>query len=396
ACLKNAFCQMCVTVCGRFVPNEGGIGVKGIKGNMFPKNPDHIQENTELFDFELAEDGYCSHLRQSSRNHAPKSVIIHTSITYKLMKTGVGVNCNPEDEMELRKSRKSFLYLEYYGTIILAINVLKKEKTKDVKGECKMASEKILPYERIGDSASSTTLVFLHGSTMSMGGMHPFASAFNEYNCIVFDLTGHGKSDEKEPDKISVFAEDVEYSLNRLKEQNIATEQVILLGYSMGGAITCEIAARGKLELGGIVLLSSGADLKNYTPLVDNLKTVPMEKFQAEDILDALFGPDTTDEDKKRIKELFISTKSADATGYMDLMVSNAYNNLEACREIKIPALMVHGSSDIIVEPMAAVETWRAIEGSQLLMVPYKGHSAIFEDTEMIKDKIVSFIKMCS
>ncbi|MDE6620242.1 MAG: hypothetical protein K2K74_07095 [Lachnospiraceae bacterium] len=25
ACLKNAFCQMCVTICGRFVPNEGRI-----------------------------------------------------------------------------------------------------------------------------------------------------------------------------------------------------------------------------------------------------------------------------------------------------------------------------------------------------------------------------------
>ena len=25
ACFKNAFCQMCVTVCGRFVPNEGRI-----------------------------------------------------------------------------------------------------------------------------------------------------------------------------------------------------------------------------------------------------------------------------------------------------------------------------------------------------------------------------------
>jgi hypothetical protein len=24
-CLKIAFCQMCVTVCGRFVPNEGGV-----------------------------------------------------------------------------------------------------------------------------------------------------------------------------------------------------------------------------------------------------------------------------------------------------------------------------------------------------------------------------------
>lgn len=259
-----------------------------------------------------------------------------------------------------------------------------------------MGLEKILPYERIGDNNSSTTLVFLHGSTMSMGGMHPFASAFDGYNCIVFDLTGHGQSDEKEPDKISTFAEDVEYSLKKLKEQNIVTDRVILLGYSMGGAITCEIAVRGNTKLSGIVFLSSGADLKNYTPLVDDLKAVPMEKFQTEDILDALFGPGTADEDKKRIKELFITTKSADTTGYTDLMVSNSYDNLEACKNIKIPALVVHGSSDIIVEPMAAVETWRAIEGSQLLMVPYRGHSAIYEDTEFIKNKIISFVNMCS
>ena len=33
ACFKIAFWQMCVTICGRFVPNEGGVGGKGIKGN---------------------------------------------------------------------------------------------------------------------------------------------------------------------------------------------------------------------------------------------------------------------------------------------------------------------------------------------------------------------------
>ena len=32
ACLKNAFRQMYVTVCGRFVPNEGGVGGQRHKG----------------------------------------------------------------------------------------------------------------------------------------------------------------------------------------------------------------------------------------------------------------------------------------------------------------------------------------------------------------------------
>ena len=38
--------------------------------------------------------GYCSDIRQSSGNHAPKSVIIHTSIACMPIKAGVGVNCN--------------------------------------------------------------------------------------------------------------------------------------------------------------------------------------------------------------------------------------------------------------------------------------------------------------
>ena len=137
-----------------------------------------------------------------------------------------------------------------------------------------MEMKKILPYERTGDNGSNITLVFLHGSTMTKGGMYPFASVFKEYNCIVFDLTGHGQSDADEPDQISGFAEDVEYSLNQLKEQSIVTEQVILLGYSMGGAITCEIAIRNNLNLSGIVLLSSGGDLKHYSPMIDRKSVV--------------------------------------------------------------------------------------------------------------------------
>ena len=258
-----------------------------------------------------------------------------------------------------------------------------------------MGLEKVLPYERTGNSGSDVTLVFLHGSTMSKGGLAPFANAFKDYNCIVFDLTGHGEAGGEEPDAISGFAEDVEYCVDKLKEQGVVKGKVILLGYSMGGAITCEVAIRGNLILNGIVLLSSGADLNNYTPLVDGLKPMPAEDFKTEMVVDALSGPDTSEEDKERMKELFLSTKSAETTGYADLMVSNAYNNLDACKNIKIPALIVHGSSDIIVEPMAAVETWKAIEGSQLLMVPLKGHGLIYEETEYVKEKIVSFIKVC-
>jgi len=260
----------------------------------------------------------------------------------------------------------------------------------------KARRKNMLSYEKTGRQDSKATLVFLHGSTMTKEGMLPLAKEFGDYNCVVFDLTAHGQSDGEEPEEVSVFAEDVENSVIELQKQGVVSGKIILLGYSMGGAITCEIAIRKNLELAGIVLLSSGGDLKHYTPLIDSLKEMPAEQFRTEDIVDTIFGIDTPEADMERITELFLSTKAKDVTGYGDLLASNRYDHLEACGEILVPAMMVHGNNDKVVLPMAAVETWKRIKGSQLLMIPNKGHAAIYEDTNLVRDKVLSFIEMCA
>lgn len=256
-----------------------------------------------------------------------------------------------------------------------------------------LEGKSILSFRQIGDQSSEITLVFLHGSTMTKEGMLPLAEKFEKYNCIVFDLTAHGESAGEEPEEVKTFAEDVEESVSYLQQSGVIGERIVVLGYSMGGAITCELAIRKKLKLEGIVFLSSGADLKHHTPAVDELKQVPVEQFSTSDILEYLFGTDTPEEDKKVIRDSFDSTKVADAIGYGDLMASNRYDRLEASKEIDVPTLLVHGSDDVIVLPMAAVETWKAIPGSELLMIPYKGHAAIMEDGETVKNKIMSFLE---
>ncbi|MDE7477419.1 MAG: alpha/beta hydrolase [Lachnospiraceae bacterium] len=258
-----------------------------------------------------------------------------------------------------------------------------------------MESKNMLYYESVGLKSSETTLVFLHGSTMTKEGMLGLAKEFPNYNCIVFDLTAHGKSAGEEPEIVDTFAEDVEYSIRQLQQQHIATKRVVLLGYSMGGAITCEIAIRKNLELAGIVFLSSGGNLKDYTPLVDNLKSMPAEQFRTDDILEYLFGSNTPKQETEKIEKLFATTKVADTIGYGDLMASNRYDHLDACNEIQIPTLLVHGNDDKIVLPMAAVETWKRIPNCQLLMIPYKGHAAIYEDTTTVKNGILDFIAQC-
>ena len=258
-----------------------------------------------------------------------------------------------------------------------------------------MGEKIMLAYKQAGNKDSDTTLIFLHGSTMTKEGMLPLAEEFKDYNCVVFDLTAHGQSEGEEPKEVRTFAEDVEYSIQQLQQQKVVSERMFLLGYSMGGAITCEVAIRKNIKLTGMVLLSSGGDLKHHTPLLGELKAIPAEQFKTEEIVGGVLGTDTSEAEKERIIELFVTTKVSDVIGYGDLMNSNAYDHLDACKEIDIPALMVHGNDDRIVLPTAAIETWKVIRNSQLLMIPYKGHGAIYENTCLVRDKIISFVEMC-
>lgn len=251
----------------------------------------------------------------------------------------------------------------------------------------------MLAYEQFGKRNSRYSLIFLHGSTMTKEGMLPLVKQFKQYNCIAMDLTNHGASTGNMPQSIEAIAKDVEETLQVMEKSHILSGKVVLLGYSMGGAITYEVALRKVAKLDGIVFLSSGADLQHYTPMVEQLKAMPVEQFKTRNIVDFLFGSIVKGEKKEKIKQTFLRTSVADNIGYNDLMISNAYNRIEQAKEIKIPTLLVHGCDDKIVLPSAAIETWRQMAASELLLVPYGGHALIFEDGKLVSQRIKGFVE---
>ena len=74
--------------------------------------------------------GYCSDIRQSSGNHAPKSVIIHTSIACMPIKTSVGVNVTTPKSLETVQPlascyRHQAMQNQYYSLLIFLRSIKK-------------------------------------------------------------------------------------------------------------------------------------------------------------------------------------------------------------------------------------------------------------------------------
>lgn len=98
------------------------------------------------------------------------------------------------------------------------------------------------------------TLVFLHGFLESSKIWNELViNLKNNYQIVVIDLPGHGKSENlQEVNTIDYMAESVISVLDELK-----IDSVTIIGHSMGGYVACAIADLYPKRLNNIVLVNS-------------------------------------------------------------------------------------------------------------------------------------------
>jgi pimeloyl-ACP methyl ester carboxylesterase len=107
-----------------------------------------------------------------------------------------------------------------------------------------------LYYELAG---SGRPVVFLHGLGLDHSVMKLLADRLvDEVQTLVVDLRGHGRSDWRPVRNITELADDVEALVRELGLVN-----PVYVGYSLGGAISLELATRTDSTV-GLVLIATG------------------------------------------------------------------------------------------------------------------------------------------
>ncbi|MEX0891166.1 MAG: alpha/beta hydrolase [Gemmatimonadota bacterium] len=122
-------------------------------------------------------------------------------------------------------------------------------------GQARSADGVSIHYEVHG--AGEPALVLVHGWTNTRGiwGEHP-QTLGQHHRVVALDLAGHGASGaERTTWSMDAFGEDVAAVVEQL-----GLEQVVLVGFSMGGAVVLEAAERMPERTAGIVFIDTFHD----------------------------------------------------------------------------------------------------------------------------------------
>ena len=232
-------------------------------------------------------------------------------------------------------------------------------------------------------------VVLIHGNP---GSFHDYTLAVVErlsqsYHVFAFDRPGHGYSGRHDSVQTTV---EVQARIVRDALQKLGIVQPVLVGHSWGGSLVLAAAVAYGNDLSGIVLLAPAAypsvrvewwSLVPHVPLIGrfvvNRLTPTLGRSLVRRSLRQAYEPqDVQHEYAEAAAELWMQPDHIRACAYDERTLRASLKRLsQSYSEIKLPAVIVTGSDDRLIDPKEhAYPLQQAIENSRLIVLPETGH----------------------
>jgi pimeloyl-ACP methyl ester carboxylesterase len=234
-------------------------------------------------------------------------------------------------------------------------------------------------------SHGKMTLFFIHGS----GGDHSiwieqYERLKDEFNIAAIDLPGHGLSGGRGEQDVSQYVEWVRRFLDAL-----ALEKPVLIGHSLGAAISLVFAIKYGEMLSAIVPVGGGAIMPVNAMILEGLKTDPDSVIA----LAAKFS--VSKENRERLSRTVIEglSRANPEILYGDLLACDRLDIGNEVASIGKPTLVMCGADDKMTPPALSQFLKDNIPGSQLSMIKNAGHVAMLENAEDFNRALKLFVK---
>jgi pimeloyl-ACP methyl ester carboxylesterase len=232
---------------------------------------------------------------------------------------------------------------------------------------------------------SDLSVVFIHGSggdrddwRAQLDGLSLIA------NMIALELPGHGASDGPSETTVPAFSQWVIDFVEAL-----SLEQVVLVGCSLGSAITQWIALFARPPwLKGIGMVGAGARLKVHPAILAGL--VEDKDAARQKLAEFCLSPASDRSLYDKMQNKYSNTSAELIHG--DLSACDAFDVMEKVKHIDLPTIIVVGEDDLLTPVKYATFLSQAISGSKIEILPRAGHLAMMEQPEPFNAALGDFL----
>jgi len=227
------------------------------------------------------------------------------------------------------------------------------------------------------------SLLFLHGA----GGTHRHwgkqMQGLRGATLLALDLPGHGRSKEEGRQTIGGYADLVVEFIAALD-----LESPTVVGHSMGGAIALDLALRHGDQIGGLVLVGTGARLRVMPRLLEGLKG------EFESTVDLLcryaFGPSASRKMIRLGREEMLAIGPEVLLG--DFLACDGFDVMGRLDEVQLPTLVICGEEDQLTPLKYSRFLVDHIQGARLVTISEAGHMVMLEKPEETTEAIAGFL----
>ena len=236
-------------------------------------------------------------------------------------------------------------------------------------------------------------IVFIHGVGLSKEIWEPQINFFKNYNTLVYDLLGHGKTPLK---KSKIIFEDFTQQLVRLiKELNI--NKIHLIGFSLGALIARHFACKNSESLKSLILLGSiykrteeqKRVVKNRYEVAKMNKPASKQSALRRWLSEEFSKKNPTI--YKKIYSILEKNKRLDFLKCYDIFV-NYIDDDSMLKKISTNTLITTGENDVGSTPEMSKNLSKMIQGSKFIEIKKGKHLCSIECADDVNITFKEFI----
>jgi pimeloyl-ACP methyl ester carboxylesterase len=237
------------------------------------------------------------------------------------------------------------------------------------------------------DNTRERPLVFIHGSGDSGRIWRSQVDYFGPARAFAIDLPGHGERADTLPPEVSVL--DYTRAARAIIWNELRLDHPIIAGHSLGGAIALMMGLEYGNDLGGLILIGTGARLRVHPDLLEGarttsdgatrqLKSLAFAPGHAETMLDDMLAEE--------------QARPTPSMLYRDLAACNIFDCMARLAEIALPTLIICGTEDRLTPVKYSQYMHDHIAGSSLRLIPDAGHYVMREQPQEVNRTIEEWL----